>query len=61
MEIYYDNNINKNFIVTGNELGIISYDFEENKIYNKYIEKCEDLFLSDHNSLLIIKEKDFPM
>ena len=58
MEIYYDNNMNKNFIVTGNELGIISYDFEENKIYNKYIEKCEDLFLSDHNSLLIIKEKD---
>jgi len=58
MEIYLDDIVNKYFILTGNESGIISYDFEENKIYHKYIEKSEDLFLSDHNSLIIIKEKD---
>ena len=33
MDTYYDNNYNKNYIITGNEGYVISYDFNENEIY----------------------------
>ena len=58
LDIFYDDDLKKNFIVTGNELGVMSYDIEENKLYNKYIEQCDELFLNDHNSLIVIKEKN---
>ena len=38
IDTYYDNNTNKYYIVTGNEGYVISYDFNENKIYHKYYE-----------------------
>ena len=35
---YYDNDLHKNFILTGNLGYIKSYDYDENKIYHKYYE-----------------------
>ena len=49
IDIYYDNNYNKNYIVTGNDGYVISYDFNENKIYHKYSEN-EDKY--SHFNLL---------
>ena len=49
IDIYYDNNYNKNYIITGNDGYVISYDFNENKIYHKYFEN-EDKYC--HFSLL---------
>ena len=56
IDIFYDDYNKKYFIVTGNELGVISYDIEDNKIYNKYLEKCDDIFLNDHNSFVVTKD-----
>ena len=59
MNIFYDKNLDKYFIVTGIEKGVISYDYQEFKIYKQYIEKNDDLFLDDHDSIIIIQEKEF--
>ena len=58
MDIFYDKNKNKYYIITGIEKGVISYDFMENKIYNQYIEKNEDIFYNDHDSIVIKEEKE---
>ena len=52
IDTYYDNNYNKNYIITGNEGYVISYDFNENKIYHKYYESSDN---KCHFSLLINK------
>mgnify|MGYP002626681632 FL=1 len=57
MDIFYDKTKNKYYIITGIEKGVISYDFLENKIYNQYIEKTEDIFYNDHDSIVIKEEK----
>ena len=36
IDIYYDNKLNKNFIITGNNNNVKSYDFKENKVYQIY-------------------------
>ena len=36
VDIYYDDNINKNYIITGNYRLCRSYDYNSNKIYQKY-------------------------
>ena len=36
MDIYYERNKYKNYILTGNEGYVKSYDFNNNKVYNKY-------------------------
>ena len=36
IENQYDTELNKNFIIANNQGHITSYDFEENKLYNKY-------------------------
>ena len=56
LDTFFDRSLNKYFIVTGIELGVISYDIEENKIYNQYIEPCEEIFLNDHNSLIVFED-----
>ena len=38
VDTYYDKTHLKNFIITCNKGSVISYDYEENKIYNKYNE-----------------------
>ena len=50
IDTYYDNNFNKNYIITGNKSSVISYDFNGNKIYNVYHES-DDKYR--HNSILI--------
>ena len=50
MDTYYDNNYDKNYIITGNKGCVISYDLNENKIYNNYYESGDKY---DHNSIVI--------
>ena len=38
IDIYYDKKLSKNFIITGNAGYVISYDYDEEKIYHKYME-----------------------
>jgi surface protein len=38
IDIYYDNNLSKNFIITGNLGFVMSYDYNEMKRYHKYID-----------------------
>ena len=52
---YYDDDLNKNFILTGNLGYIKSYDYNENKIYHKYNENNNN---SGHLSIIINKKKE---
>jgi WD40 repeat protein len=55
IDSYYDNDMSKYFIITGNEGNCKSYDYENNKIYKLY---CDDDVLNAHFSLIIYsKEK----
>ena len=52
-DVYYDTKLSKNFIIGINESYIISFDYNENKIYNKY--KIEENFNeSDYPKLNIL-------
>ena len=53
---YYDDDLNKNFILTGNIGYIKSYDYNENKIYHKYYEYSENI--SSHLRMIINKKKE---
>ena len=55
IEYYYDNDLCKNYIITGNDKvdNITSYDYNEDKIYHTY-----DNYEDSINSINIIKEKD---
>ena len=52
---YYDNDLNKNYLLTGNTGYIKSYDYNENKIYHKYSEN-NDMY--GHLSIIINKKKE---
>ena len=54
IDTYYDNKKSTTYIITGNLGYIKSYDYNKNKIYQKYNDK-DDSF---HESLLINKNKD---
>ena len=54
LDIYYDKNLNKNFIITGIYGSCISYDYNENKIYNNYLD--EDVEPGDHDSIILIND-----
>ena len=53
VDIYYDNNLSKNFIVTGNYNYVKAYDFDNNNnnLYHKYFENNNGI----HPSLVINK------
>ena len=51
IDIYFDNNLNKNFIVTGNFNYVKSYDFNNNRLYHKYNENNNGI----HPSVIINK------
>ena len=51
IDTYYDENLSKIFIVTGNYNYVKSYDFDNNKLYNKYFENNNGI----HPSVLIYK------
>ena len=49
IDVYYDNKLSKNYIITGNYYDVKSYDFDENKLYYKYF----DQFSKDHCCVVI--------
>ena len=56
IDVYYDNKNKKIFIITGNEGYLISYDYIEDRKYNKYFENNEnDIF---HHSLVVYEDAD---
>jgi len=50
---FYDNDISKNFIITGNYNNVIAYDFTSNTIYHKYSDVQNDKV---HTDIIIFKE-----
>ena len=50
IDIYYDKKLSKNFIITGNAGYVMSYDYNEMKMYHKYIDDNNTL---GHGSIII--------
>ena len=50
---YYDNKISKNYIFTGNDYYVQSYDYNENKKYHIYADLDKDLEKENHLNLII--------
>jgi len=56
IDSYYDNKLFKNYIITGNNGYVKSYDYDNNELYHKYGDDKKNIF---HNSLVItINEKN---
>ena len=51
IDTYYDDNLNKNYIITGNWNDIKAYDYNNNEIYHKYYDKNN---INDNNSHFIV-------
>ena len=49
IDSYYDNDLDKNYLIIGNKYHIISYDFKDNKIYHRY----NDFDYKRHFSIII--------
>jgi len=54
MDTYFDPKLSKNYIITGNNKHVKSFDYYENTIYQKY----SDRFKYDHSSVVITKEDE---
>jgi len=50
---FYDKDLSKNFIITGNFNNVIAYDFTSNTIYHKYFDVQND---KPHSDIIIFKE-----
>ena len=57
IDIYYDNDLFKNFILTSNRGYSKSYDYKENKLYHKYNEDNNNYHHNWHNHIIINKIK----
>ena len=57
IDIYYDNDLYKNFILTSNRGYSKSYDYNENKLYHKYNEDNNNYHHNWHNNIIINKIK----
>ena len=55
IDTYYDNNLSKNFIITGNRGYSQSYDYNENKKYFKYIDIDNEI---NYHMRIIIDDSD---
>jgi len=55
IDVYYEKNINKIFIITGNKGYVKSYDYYNNKLYKKYYDS--DLNKS-HDSVVVSENKE---
>ena len=57
IDIYYDKKLSKNFIITGNLGFVISYDYNEMKIYHKYIDSnntcCHCSIIINYNEKIL--------
>ena len=55
LESFYDNKYNKNYIISANKSLAISYDYEENIVYQHYMDKnsvydCSSIIIYDDNT-----------
>jgi WD40 repeat protein len=50
---FYDKDLSKNYIITGNRNNVIAYDFTSNTIFHKYFDVQNDKF---HSDIIIFKE-----
>ncbi len=57
IDIYYDNDLYKNFILTSNRGYSKSYDYNLNKLYHKYNEDNNNYHHKWHNNIIINKIK----
>ena len=57
IDIYYDNDLFKNFILTSNRGYSKSYNYNENKLYHKYNEDNNNYHHNWHNHIIINKIK----
>ena len=55
IDCYYDNKLNKYFILTGNISYVKSYDYKENKLYYKYVDKGNK---DGHDSIIVDNSKE---
>ena len=53
IDTYYDNIITKNFIITGNNGYVKSYDYDSNRTYHKYNDNKDNTNELDHYSIII--------
>ena len=58
IDAYFDEKLSKNFIVTGNQGYDISYDYNENKIYHKYIDHPKNNSHYNHYSLIVSSKEE---
>ena len=54
IEIFYDNSIMKNYIITGNQNFIRSYDYDENKVYYTYSDNKNNDNNKNYNHFSIV-------
>ena len=63
IDTYYDNKLSKNFIITGNEGFVKSYDYNENKIYKKYYDEDKrghhSIIINNDNEIIQLIESSF--
>ena len=55
LDTYFDNNLNKNFIISGNKKCISSYNYDSNYLFHQYYERHHNKF---HGSLHIKKNEE---
>ena len=54
IETFYDKKLGQNYIITGNNDSIYSYDFDKNEFYHKYYDNINEI----HRSLIIKNYED---
>ncbi len=57
VDSFYDNDLNKNYIITGNSGNTKAFDYEENKIYHIYYKK-DNIYRIYHNILINKNENE---
>ena len=58
INIYYDNKLSKNYIITGNYGYLCSFDYNNNKLYKKYCDDCLRINKKEHNFVIINNKED---
>lgn len=58
IDTFYEINSNTNFIITGNEGYICSYDFDSNKLYEKYLDTDDKIHQTIYKRLIINNKND---
>ena len=56
IDSYYDNNLSKYYLITGNHGSVKSYDYENNKLYFNY---CDDEDSKYYHYSIIIKDNNY--